>query len=279
MPAMPISAPTQNPSVEVTAPGEDLPFDDGSFDTVVSTLVLRTVSGPRRAVADHGGRSLNASADRAVAEERRRIARELHDVVGHNLSLMVIVAQALGTGAAGEARPLADSIASLGREAMAELATTLDQLRPSAETAGGPSLAALPKLVDHARWAGVGAELQVEGAPRPVPDAIDLSGYRIVQEALTNVIRHAGARRAAVRVHYGTDAIGLEIADDGVGPGPESPPIGQGLLGMRERAALFGGTLTYGARDGGGFRVAAVLPAKRQGRSVIPAERLAGFIP
>jgi signal transduction histidine kinase len=246
----------QNPSVEVMAPAEGLPLDDASFDTLVSTLDL------------YGGRSLYPSADRAVADERRRIARELHDVVGHNLSLMVIVAQALGTGAEGEGRALADSIASLGREAMAELAKMLDQLRPNAETAEptpGPSLAALPELVDRARLAGIGAELQVEGTPRPVPAAIDVSGYRIVQEALTNVIRHAGAGRAAVRVHYGTDAIGLEIADDGAGPGPESPAIGHGLLGMRERAALLGGTLTYGARDGGGFRVAAVLPAKRQG--------------
>jgi signal transduction histidine kinase len=171
----------------------------------------------------------------AVAEERRRIARELHDVVGHSLSLMVIGARTLGGGDDREARLVGDSIASLGREAMAELARTLEQLRPdeyreepagsedrsgSEEPARGPSLAGLPRLVEHARLAGLAAELRVEGSPRPVPAAIDLSGYRIVQKALTNVIRHAGARRANVTVRYRVDAIGLEVVDDGTGPGP-----------------------------------------------------------
>jgi signal transduction histidine kinase len=200
----------------------------------------------------------------AVAEERRRIARELHDVVGHSLSLMVIGAQALGTGSGSEARLVGDSIASLGREAMAELARTLEQLRPDEEAAAGaPSLAKLPKLVEHARLAGLVAELRVEGSPRPVPEAVDLSGYRIVQEALTNVIRHAEARHATVSVRYGVDSIGLEIVDDGTGPGPGSPAPGRGLLGMCERTALAGGSLTYGQRPGGGFRVAALLPAGR----------------
>ena len=200
----------------------------------------------------------------AVAEERRRIARELHDVVGHSVSLMVIGAQTLGGGDDREARLVGDSIASLGREAMAELARTLEQLRPDEEAAARvPSLAELPKLVEHARWAGLGAELRVEGSPRPVPDAVDLSGYRIVQEALTNVIRHAGARRASVTVRYRVDAIGLEVVDDGAGPGPGSPAPGRGLLGMCERTALAGGSLTYGKHPGGGFRVAALLPVGR----------------
>jgi signal transduction histidine kinase len=193
-----------------------------------------------------------------LAEERRRIARELHDVIGHNVSLMVIAAQAIGTGGDGDARVLGDSIATLGREAMAELATTLEMLR-AADHPRGPSLAELPKLVDRTRRAGVGTELRIEGTPRQVPDAVDLSGYRIVQEALTNVIRHARARRATVRLRYRAEAIGLEILDDGTGPGDSRPP-GHGLRGMSERAALSGGTLTYGARAGGGFRVAALLP-------------------
>jgi signal transduction histidine kinase len=202
----------------------------------------------------------------AVADERRRIARELHDVVGHNISLIVIGAQVLGSGSDGEARLYADSIASLGREAMAELALMLEQLRPDEEgdePAHGPSLAALPKLVDRARLSGLGAELRIEGTARPVPDAVDLSGYRIVQEALTNVIRHAAARSATVSVRYGVDAIGLEIVDDGTGPAPGPPTPGRGLLGMCERTALAGGSLTYGKRPGGGFRVAALLPAGR----------------
>jgi signal transduction histidine kinase len=212
-----------------------------------------------------------ATATPALAAERRRLARELHDVVGHGLSLMVIGAQALGTEAEGEARELADSIAALGREAMAELATTLDQLRPAAEPEPdrSPSLARLPGLIERARRAGVGAELRIEGPLRQVPDAVDLSGYRIVQEALTNVVRHAGARRATVSVRYEADAIALEILDDGTGPGPVPPSPGgeqgqgRGLKGMRERAALAGGSLTYGRRDGGGFRVAAVFPTGR----------------
>jgi signal transduction histidine kinase len=200
----------------------------------------------------------------AVAEERRRIARELHDVVGHSLSLMVIGAQTLGGGDDLEVRLVGDSIASLGREAMAELARTLEQLRPDEEVAARlPSLADLPKLVEHAHWAGLGAKLRVEGSPRPVPATVDLSGYRIVQEALTNVIRHAGASRATVTVRYRVDAIGVEVVDDGAGPGPGSPTPGRGLLGMCERTALAGGSLTYGKGPGGGFRVAALLPAGR----------------
>jgi signal transduction histidine kinase len=197
----------------------------------------------------------------AVLEERRRIARELHDVVGHNVSLMVIAAQALGSGADGEARHLGDSIASLGREAMAELATALEQLRPEADPAEGaprPMLAALPSLVERARGAGIAIELRIEGTPRPLPDEVDLPAYRIVQEALTNVIRHAHARHASVRVAYRPDAVGIEVLDDGIGP--TSPLPGHGLRGMAERAALAGGALSYGPGDAGGFRVTALLP-------------------
>jgi signal transduction histidine kinase len=199
--------------------------------------------------------------DPAVLEERRRIARELHDVVGHNVSLMVIAAQALGSGADGEARHLGDSIASLGREAMAELATALEQLRPQSDPAAAaprPSLAALPGLVDRARGAGIAIELRIEGTPRPLPAEVDLPAYRIVQEALTNVIRHARARRASVRVAYLAGAVGLEILDDGVGP--TSPAPGHGLRGMGERAALAGGALSYGRGETGGFRLTALLP-------------------
>jgi signal transduction histidine kinase len=195
--------------------------------------------------------------------EPRRIARELHDVVGHNVSLMVIAAQALGSGADGETRHLGDSIASLGREAMAELAAALAQLRPEADPTGGapgPSLAALPRLVERARGTGVAIELRIEGTPRPLPDEVDLPAYRIVQEALTNVIRHARARHASVRVAYRADTLGLEIRDDGVGP--FSPIPGHGLQGMRERATLAGGALSYGPGDRGGFRVTALLPTR-----------------
>jgi signal transduction histidine kinase len=198
-----------------------------------------------------------------VAEERRRIARELHDVVGHNLSLMVIVAQSIG-GQEDDAHCEANTIASLGREAMAELARTLDLLRPDAEwaaTTSGPSLTDLPKLIDHARLAGIGTDLRIEGTPRPVPANIDLTAYRIVQEALTNVVRHADADRARVTLRYDAERISLEIVDDGAGSTPRTPSrSGRGLAGMLERAALAGGSVDFGVRSGGGFRVVAVLP-------------------
>lgn len=202
-------------------------------------------------------------ADRAVAEERLRIARELHDAVGHNTSLIVISAEALAAGTSGEERERAQAIARLGRQAMDEMRATLELMRPgeaAADRLPEPSLDELPALVERAREAGIGAELRVHGAPRPVSPAVGISAYRIVQEALTNVVRHAAARQATVDLRYEARAIGLEVVDDGVGPGVAGPTLGHGLIGMRERAALFGGELEYGALNGHGFRVAARLP-------------------
>jgi signal transduction histidine kinase len=203
-------------------------------------------------------------AQRAVAEERVRIAQELHDVVAHNVSLIVVQAQALGATAGDErVREATDGIADLGREAMAEMHRTLKLLRAGAEgdpaLAPQPGLGELDGLLERARVAGVGIDLTVEGEPRPLSQSVDLSAYRIVQEALTNVVKHAGRAHTTVTLGYRPDALELTIADSGDAPRRAST-AGHGLVGMRERAALFGGTLSAGPRDGHGFEVRASLP-------------------
>ena len=203
-------------------------------------------------------------AQRAVAEERVRIAQELHDVVAHNVSLIVVQAQALGATAGDErVREATDGIADLGREAMAEMHRTLKLLRAGADgdpaLAPQPGLGELDGLLERARGAGVGIDLTVEGEPRPLSQSVDLSAYRIVQEALTNVVKHAGRAHTTVTLGYRPDALELTIADSGDAPRRASA-AGHGLVGMRERAALFGGTLSAGPRDGHGFEVRASLP-------------------
>ena len=201
-------------------------------------------------------------AERAVAEERVRIAQELHDVVAHNVSLIVVQAQALGATAGDErVRAATDGIAGLGRETMTEMHRTLKLLRAGAEPelAPQPGLSELDDLLERTRGAGVGIDLTVEGEPRPLPQSVDLSAYRIVQEALTNVVKHAGRAHTTVTLGYRPDALELTIADRGEAPPPPAAG-GHGLIGMRERAALFGGTLSAGPRDGHGFEVRASLP-------------------
>jgi signal transduction histidine kinase len=212
----------------------------------------------------------------AVAEERGRIARELHDVVAHSVSVMVVQAGAARRSVAGnpdQATTALTQIESTGRQALAEMRRLLGLLRDgqdgSAALTPQPSLAHLDALVAAAREAGLPVELAVEGEPRQLPAGVDLSAYRIVQEALTNSLKHAGPARATVRVCYGAKALEVQVWDDGHGrpPGPEGAGSngraegdGHGLIGMRERVALFGGSLEVGPRPGGGFRVAARLP-------------------
>jgi signal transduction histidine kinase len=204
-------------------------------------------------------------AERAVAEERVRISQELHDVVAHNVSLIVVQAQALGATAGDEhVREATDGIADLGRRTMAEMHRTLRLLRAHDDRpalAPQPGLADLDDLLARSRAAGLDVELAVEGAPRRLAQGVDLSAFRIVQEALTNVVKHAGRARTSVTVTYGPEALELTIADDGDGRrrGPAAPG-GHGLIGMRERTALFGGSLTAGPAAGQGFVVRASLP-------------------
>jgi signal transduction histidine kinase len=207
-------------------------------------------------------------AAQAVGEERVRIARELHDVVAHNVSLMVVQAQALAaTGPAADQDETLHRVAGLGREALSEMHRMLGVLRlhngGAPELEPQPGVRDLPTLVQRTRQAGLDTTLTVDGDPRELPAAIDLSAYRIVQEALTNVIRHAQARQAAVTIAYSPEALEVTILDDGSGLAGENHSGGHGLIGMRERAALFGGDLDTGPRAyGNGYRVRAVLPTR-----------------
>ena len=206
------------------------------------------------------------SARLAVAEERARIARELHDVVAHNLSIMVVQAGA-ERRALGDARPetseVLSTIEGTGRSAMAEMRRLLGMLRASDDElalAPQPSLRHLGDLVEQVREAGMPVDLRIEGDERPIPPGIDLSAYRIVQEALTNALKHAGPANARVTVRYGERELDIEIADDGAGSAEAAPAGGHGLVGMRERVALFGGDLATGRQSGGGYAVRARLP-------------------
>jgi signal transduction histidine kinase len=200
-------------------------------------------------------------ARQAVADERARIARELHDVVTHNVSVMVVQAAA-GNDVFDErpdqAREALKAIEDTGRRALGELRRLLDVV--SDGNAPQPGLDRLDELVESVRRAGVGVELRVEGTPRELPPALDVSAYRIVQEALTNTLRHARATRATVRVRYEPAEVAVEVADDGIGA--SSTEGGRGLIGMRERVALFGGELRAGPRSGGGFEVRARMPVE-----------------
>jgi len=205
-------------------------------------------------------------AQRAVADERARIARDLHDVVAHTVSVIVLHAGAARRIAADQpdrARSALQAIESLGREAAADMRRLVGILRgPSdqaAETEPQPSLARLDRLVDRVRAAGLDVRLHVEGDARTLPPGVDLSAYRIVQEALTNTLRHAHAEVADVVVRYRTERLELEVSDNGRGI-VTAAAGGHGLIGMRERAAIFGGHVEAGPRPGVGFHVRVVLP-------------------
>jgi signal transduction histidine kinase len=226
----------------------------------------RTTLAALRERADRLDRERELLADRAVTEERVRIAQELHDVVAHNVSLIVVKAQALGATVPDErVADATDGIADLGRQAMAEMHRTLKLLRTAdddaAQRAPQPGLANLDKLLEQSRAAGLDVRLAVEGEPRELSQSLDLSAFRIVQEALTNVLKHAGPAHADVTVGYRQQALELRIVDSGDGAAPAIVESGgHGLVGMRERAAMFGGTLSAGRRAGSGFEVNAVLP-------------------
>jgi signal transduction histidine kinase len=222
------------------------------------------VVGAREArVAETEART--ASLERtAVAEERVRIARELHDVVAHALSVVVVQAGAAIDDEPERAREALRSIRATGVEALGEMRRMLGILREQGDElalAPQPSVAELDPLLEHARAAGLDARLVVEGAPRALPPGLDLAAYRIVQEALTNVRKHAAqASRVDVRLRYGPAAVELEVVDDGHANGNGSPGDGHGLIGMRERVGLYGGELTVGPALPYGYRVHASLP-------------------
>jgi signal transduction histidine kinase len=201
----------------------------------------------------------------AVAEERARIARELHDVVAHSVSTIVVQAEAgeaLLDREPDRAREAFDSIRGSGRQALVELRRMLGLLRRDEDELAlvpQPSLEHLEALVDHVRGVGLPVRIEIEGEPRRLPPGVDLSAYRIVQEALTNALKHGGRARAVVRVRYGADDLELEVVDDGSGAS-NGAVGGHGLTGMRERVRLYGGELETGRRPEGGFGVRARLP-------------------
>jgi signal transduction histidine kinase len=211
-------------------------------------------------------RERELEASRAAAEERARIARELHDVVAHHVSMMVVQAEAGPVVVERDPKTAAqafDSIGAIGRQALGEMRRLLGVLRSGEDRAPSltpqPGLEQLPALVEQVRQAGLEAKLEVEGEPRPLPPGMDLSAYRIVQEALTNAVRHAGPGAAKVLVRYGDGDVRLEIRDHGVGSRNDNH-AGHGLVGMRERVNLYGGDLAAGPHPDGGFTVAARLP-------------------
>ncbi|MBI5103784.1 MAG: sensor histidine kinase [Solirubrobacterales bacterium] len=207
-------------------------------------------------------REREAAARLAVAEERVRIARELHDIVAHAVSVMV-----LQTGAVrhrlppeGEDAAALRQVEETGRGAMAEMRKLLGALRrpdEDAELAPQPGLGRLGELVDEVRRAGLDVELRVDGPAAGLPEAVDVSAYRIVQEGLTNTLKHAHASHADVHVRCDEHEVRIEVRDDGAG---DRGGAGHGLVGVRERVAVYGGDLHAGTAEGGGFALTARLP-------------------
>jgi len=201
----------------------------------------------------------------AVAEERARIARELHDIVGHSVSVMTVQAAGVRSLLRPEQereREALQIIEQTGREALAEMRRLVGVLRRPEEApalAPQPSLEHVEKLVSQARESGLPVKLRVEGDPVQLPAGVDLTAYRLVQEGLTNAIKHARAEHAEVIVRYGDGQVELTVSDDGTGDG-EGVKGGNGLVGMRERVSVYGGELDAGPRPEGGFRLHATLP-------------------
>ncbi|MET7703578.1 histidine kinase [Streptomyces sp. NPDC005485] len=240
------------------------------------TWKLRTAEGRARLAALEHGRADELR--RAVEYERARIARELHDVVTHNVSVMVIQAGAarkVMTVDQEQAREALLAVESGGRAALAELRHVMGLLTMDAEGDGGtqdaesaaadltpqPGLDRLAALVARIGETGMPIEFTVTGQPRPLPAGIELAAYRVVQEALTNAVKHAGGASTAVTVAYAADLLDVEVADTGGSPDPAAVPgSGRGLIGLRERLAVYDGTLHTGHRPTGGWRVRALIP-------------------
>lgn len=219
--------------------------------------------------AERAERERDQQAQIAAAAERARIARELHDVVAHNVSVMVV--QADGATYAldhdpEQARRALQTISGTGRQALAEMRRLVGVLRrdagnPDEEYAPQPGVDQLEDLIGKVRESGLPVDLTVEGTPRELPEGEQLAIYRIVQEALTNTLKHGGPDvRARVEIAYGRDEVVLRITDNGRGAGAPRGEGGHGLIGMRERASMYGGTVEAGPRLGGGFQVVARIP-------------------
>jgi signal transduction histidine kinase len=235
---------------------------------LVAAKVLGEVSRHRRGYlrqveqrALEAERTREETARRRAGEERLRIARELHDALAHSISVVKVQAAVAVHLYRKRGEPVPAALLAIqeaSAEAMRELRATLDVLRADGEPGSG--LDRLDELVDRARSAGLPAMVSVTGARRPLPAEVDRAAYRIVQEALTNVARHAGPATASVRIGYAADALTVEVVDDGAAVPDTEPVPGVGLTGMRERVSGLGGRLRAGPRPGGGFRVRAEIP-------------------
>ncbi|MER6068621.1 histidine kinase [Streptomyces sp. NPDC001817] len=266
----------------------------------LTAALVRTRRRWQAAVGERGWlleRERESAAEAAIAAERDRIARELHDIVSHNVSLMVVQASAarevLGT-MPDEAATALRAVEDAGRGAMTDLRHLLGLLAPApdgtdGDTDGGtdpgagagavstplapqPGLDRIGPLVDRISFAGLPVEVRISGEPRPLPQGIDVTAYRIIQEALTNALRHGDGGKAEVTVRYADHALRVEVLNTGpsvltgtapAAPRPTAGGTGRGLLGLRERVAVYGGDLDARRRLGGGYRVRARLPLDR----------------
>jgi signal transduction histidine kinase len=220
----------------------------------------------RARIAEERARRTQEEAERAIEEERRRITRELHDVLAHSVSVMTVQASAVRRLLKPEQereREALMTVEETGRQALSEMRRLLGIMRTENEIAAlapQPGIATLPELLDQVRQSGLPVELKVEGTPVKLPAGVDLSAYRIVQEALTNTLKHAGPAHAWVAVRWAGEDVEIEVANDGTNQSDGDGGGGHGLVGMRERVALCGGELRCGPRPGGGFRISARLP-------------------
>ena len=214
-------------------------------------------------------REREAAARVAVAEERTRIARELHDIVAHAVGVMVLQVGAVRhnlSGARPEDRNALEDVEHTGRTALVEMRRLLSAMREDGEDlALKQGLDNLAPLFEQVGRAGLPVRLHVEGEPEPLPRALDFTSYRIVQEGLTNALKHAHASQAHVTVRYGPDELGIEVRDNGGGERHNGSP-GFGLVGIRERVKIYGGDMTAGAAGGGGFVLSARLPLRGEDR-------------
>ena len=245
-------------------------FDSGGFGFAVLTsfgmVMCRVVIGGRDRALRLAERERQVAAREAVVEERARIARELHDVVAHHVSTMVLQAGAERRAVdSEETRDVLEGIEQVGRSALREMRRMVEMLRQddADELAPQPRLGEVRLLVDQLRSAGMDVSMSVDGTPRDLPEGIELSAYRIVQEALTNALKHAGGAGTRVRIGYGADTLELEILDAG-GTSRAAAELsgGHGLVGMKERVTMYGGTFEAGRVRGGGFGVRVLLPVR-----------------
>ncbi len=227
--------------------------------------IVEAETAQRRALqAEHQREEIER---RAVLQERTRIAREMHDVVGHSVSVMTVQAAAvrrLLTESQTREREALLAVEETGREALTEMRRVVTVLRDPNDDlvlAPPPGLSQLPRLLDHARSSGLPVDLTVEGTPVRLPVGVDLAAYRVIQESLTNALRHAGADQAQVHVRYGGDSVEVEVTDNGRGGTAHgTDQAGHGIAGMRERVGAYHGQLDAGPRPTGGYRVLALLP-------------------